>query len=959
MRLLEKSDLLRTLPTHHFDIPVKLPFRVDLRDFATWLSRRDPFSAESGEAVPANWQKSLEAFLAAQVRYHSGGIEFAQADLVAVMRLCSVLLVFDGLDEVVDIARRQEVVNEIVAGVGRLEINCGALQVIVTSRPAAFANSPGLPESRFPYFQLGSVTRHLIDEYADKWLRARGLLGRREGSEVKRILKDKLDQPHLRELAKNPMQLTILLSLIHTRGSSLPDKRTALYDNYVDLFFNREAEKNSIVREHRDLLINIHRYLAWVLHSEAEQGSNSGRLTETRLHKLLKEYLANEGYDPSLSTVLFTGMVERVVALVSRVEGTYEFEVQPLREYFAARYLYDTAPYSPVGNEKRGTLPDRFNAIARDFYWLNVTRFYAGCYSKGELASLIESLRELMEEDGYRLISHPRILAATLLSDWVFTQHPKSVQEVIELVLDSIGLRYVLASDSRRVRSGNPLILPKGGGKDELLNHCFEMLLDIPPRDFALDVIDLIKANGTPEEISHRWFATIQEQESSNRIHWLEYGLYLGCLGDLPLDRLLDIVHDTHSGKSVEVLIRANRFDYCELSEENYAEAVNSLLRRDSTMRRFQNGQTGLEIFGQSISVNRYASAFNSPQPIPLPESWNREFRFSGEQVHFIEHLEDEAIKWPNFAEVSKCRQLVEIANQVVKRTAQEWATEITSWDSIVEIGRSTWGEQWAFLQIANVSSGIKSQSETYKEFSDLLDNSMSLCKRTRYARLRAGTPNWWRRQFELAGSISDTMLCALVFMTWGSTNSITQLIDVIDNAVVSLSDDDWHRLHNAVREAVILTRQARDRFAAIEPDALPKVLDAKTVTLLALRTKNAHKLYLRYLTDYMGPDTRVLEFCQNNALNLLGSNQVSWQATLNAIAKSYQKGAISERYAARIFARRTTQEQLPEDIAKEVLSNPSLYPSFLVSAAEAQYRNLVASRIVPVGKIAEQDKWF
>ena len=96
--------------------------------------------------------------------------------------------------------------------------------------------------------------------------------------------------------------------------------------------------------------------------------------------------------------------------------------------------------------------------MARNFYWLNVTRFYAGCYSKGELADLIDRLAELMEEEGYCLISYPRLLAAMLLSDWVFTQHPKSIRRIIEMILDGIGLRYLLTSHSRRLGSGNPLV---------------------------------------------------------------------------------------------------------------------------------------------------------------------------------------------------------------------------------------------------------------------------------------------------------------------------------------------------------------------------------------------------------------------------------------------------------------------------------------------------------------------
>ena len=123
----------------------------------------------------------------------------------------------------------------------------------MTSRPAAFANSPGLRETDYPYFHLESLTRNAIEEYAEKWMKARKLPGR-ESAEFRRTLKEKLDQPHLRDLARNPMQLAILLSLLHRRGASLPDKRTALYDAYMDVFLGRESEKSAVVREHRELL---------------------------------------------------------------------------------------------------------------------------------------------------------------------------------------------------------------------------------------------------------------------------------------------------------------------------------------------------------------------------------------------------------------------------------------------------------------------------------------------------------------------------------------------------------------------------------------------------------------------------------------------------------------------------------------------------------------------------------
>ena len=99
---------------------------------------------------------------------------------------------------------------------------------------------------------------------------------------------------------------------------------------------------------------------------------------------------------------LFSGMVERVVALVSRIEGTYEFEVQRCvsisrRDTYTIPHLtHRRASKSP------GTLPERFEALAADLFWQNVTRFYAGCYNQGELPSILTSLRFLSAMSRYK-----------------------------------------------------------------------------------------------------------------------------------------------------------------------------------------------------------------------------------------------------------------------------------------------------------------------------------------------------------------------------------------------------------------------------------------------------------------------------------------------------------------------------------------------------------------------------
>ena len=168
-----------------------MPIKVDLRDFATWMGKQDPFNVGGQTGVPKNWHRSLEAFLAALISHQSGGMHFTTDDFLAVARISSLLFVFDGLDEVADITRRQEIVEELTKGVQRIEENAAALQVIVTSRPAAFANSPGMPHGKYFYLQLLSLTRPLIMQYAEHWLGARHL-DRKQISEFNLVLSEKL-----------------------------------------------------------------------------------------------------------------------------------------------------------------------------------------------------------------------------------------------------------------------------------------------------------------------------------------------------------------------------------------------------------------------------------------------------------------------------------------------------------------------------------------------------------------------------------------------------------------------------------------------------------------------------------------------------------------------------------------------------------------------------------------------
>ncbi|MEJ1934747.1 NTPase (NACHT family)-like protein, partial [Nostoc sp. NIES-2111] len=133
----------------------------------------------------------------------------------------------------------------------------------------------------------------------------------------------------------------------------------------------------------------------------------------------------------------------------------------------------------------------------------------------------------------------------------------------------------------------------------------------------------------------------------------------------------------------------------------------------------------------------------------------------------------------------------------------------------------------------------------------------------------------------------------------------------------------------------------------------------ARTVTLLGIRSNNPSNLYSTYLNEYNGNDLYVLQYWQGIVIQLLGECKISWQSALDIISKSYLKGVVSERYAYQKFIRVVSTDTLPDDIAQEIARQPEHYPGFLVAAAEAQCRNIVASKVVKVGEKARQENWF
>ena len=964
MRILDRQQV-GTVDTTHLHSSLRLPFKVELRDFAAWLSGGNPFGTVNDGDSPDTSPKSLEGFLSALVRYASGGSDFNVSDLQATLRLSSALIVLDGLDEVAEIKQRQRVVEEITSAVTRLNTLAASLQVIVTSRPTAFINAPVLPSRTFATYTLGSLTRPLITGYADRWLKSRAV-DEAAAREVRQILDSKLNEPHLRDLARNPMQLAILLSLIHRRGVSLPDKRTALYDSYVEMFLDRESEKAEVVKENRDLLIRIHRYLAWVLHSEAEVSSDStsrrrpsgssisGTITESDLRALLREFLERDRSDPSLVERLFSGMVERVVAIVSRVQGVYEFDVQTLREYFAARHLYETAPYSPAGDVQRGTRSDRWRALSRNYYWLNVARFYAGCYSEGELASLVDELRALSDDAVFRYTSHPQLLTATLLRDWVFSQRPRAIQDAVDLLLEPRGLRMLVAGAMLGLRQAEDVTVRDSGGRHRLIAACKKLVRPNQPIEHVIDIVgSVLLPNSEPKELFQWWIRQLNSADKAQASQWCVIGDLLQCWAIVDLDTVRNLLEreEVPSPSVIAGLLHANRMDVLESDEDLFGDAVEAVLTGERV--GWSNGVSLLRQLAGSVeptSISRHYQRYAGARQLSLLDYRSR---FRAYEAYKGD------ITRPRYPVAERCARVVQVFTSAAESPVEEWNTSIEPWNRVVLQGISEFGERIVFVELANLAAGIRAKGEKCQDSPDLFDLQRPMVRRARYARLRAGSPKWWSRQIQSAVNADKVRMALLLFATWAGARTIEELAGEFDKLVVSLGTSEWRILYSSLRTAVeVNSERPWIRPLKIRASALPPSLSVWTAALLAERCTPATKeeLYERYLSDYKGDDSIVVSLRADVQVRRALRDDTKWSQALEGLRACYSLGAATDRG---LFTELIHSLALPEAVAREVVAQPLEFPGALVRVAEARCRQLDSAKILPVGRVADDEGWF
>ncbi|MFD0278237.1 NACHT domain-containing protein [Kitasatospora sp. NPDC127111] len=933
-RLLQHTDT--KLPSWHASSAVMMPFKIELRDLASWLNGFDPWSGKAG--TPHQGKKSLEGALAAHVERYSGGLDFSVSDVAFIVEEYPVLIILDALDEVADLEDRNKVVEEVTAATARLSHNARRVRFLATSRPTAVSNAPAFSRQRFQHLKLAAITQEIALEYATRWGKARNLK-EFDIAEIRDILSQKMSAPHMAELAKNTMQLSILLSLIYHKGSSLPDKRTELYDAYIDSFFNREVEKSPIVRENRNLLISIHQHLAFYIHARAEGKRTTGRIDRDDLHAVIRNRLRVLRQPENLLDDLLTG-VERVVALVSRVEGTFEFEVQPLREYFAARYLYDTAPYISATQSASGTKPDRFEAIAPNPYWLNVTRFFAGCFTMGELLDLAERVSTLCKKPQSHGLNYPRVLALSLLQDWVFFQSVPATERLIDSLFDRAGIRWA----ERRTRgfsvgifdeSDVDVFLVDKAGGSYLVDKLWHIIESEGPSERVRAACEIIRRQNSNESIavSKLWARGFEAKKSIfEKSHWITIGGWLGVYSEIPIESL-----DQDENVLLELL-------------PSLVESGGSFDSCDTEIRRM-----AAEYVLSDPVAAKPSGLLNRLSFIVNPTVWTMYVlgRSSVSVLRFLEsvlgdsHPEERREPYPAISR---------LAAQMLQMGMPESENSLAPWRGFLEILEGEFGETWAGLCIGIVSGAVRAPQERGAGADRLFDSKFPFIDRVRNAKRRGKQSAWWSTQLTAAVSGQEKLTAIATAYAWAEAETIAEIWPLIQFTVESLDIGDFDRLCRFVRIIPQFSPRSRKSISLAPGIKIFASTGSRMQALFFERLEpGSEKDAFILRAGKMSDNPKMAGLCIDYAWERYLAGAISDSDFISVVDRQYSPGVFPFAAGPRSHFK---IGRAMRPLAERVLERPWDMPSDILMMTEIYFSRRSKS-VKPVLRIAEEQNWF
>lgn len=249
-----------------------------------------------------------------------------------------ILIVFDGLDELIEIKDRSDVCSAVEHFAHEYPVS----PILVTSREVGYEQAP-LDRARFAHFRLSPFGDAQVEEYAAKWFKYSCSPNLEEGKKLAAAFVS--ESAVVPDIRSNPLMLGLLCNLYRQDGF-IPKNRPDVYQRCADLLFTKWDRSRGIriklPLDHR--LRPAMSFLAhWIYSDETLQGGvTEGRLV-SETSKYLRQWVEDDAEAESIATDFvgfFSGRAWVFTDTGSdKTQRLYQFTHRTFLEYFAADEL--------------------------------------------------------------------------------------------------------------------------------------------------------------------------------------------------------------------------------------------------------------------------------------------------------------------------------------------------------------------------------------------------------------------------------------------------------------------------------------------------------------------------------------------------------------------------------------------------------------------------------------------
>jgi hypothetical protein len=249
------------------------------------------------------------------------------------------LVIFDGLDELLDVTQRKEMTERVEMFAHRYPL----ARIFVTSRRVGYEQAQ-LDPNVFTRYELAGFSEENVAVYAEKWFRMTESESDADGTDLARsFIEESSAVPDLR---RNPLMLA-LMCIIYRGENFIPKNRPAVYEKCAGLLFEKWDSSRSIHVELRaaDYVDAALKHLAfWMLTSPGDaEGFREAELVD-ECSRMLRSHFENEieAGNASREFIEFCrgrAWVFSDAGSTADGEVLYTFTHRTFMEYFAAYHM--------------------------------------------------------------------------------------------------------------------------------------------------------------------------------------------------------------------------------------------------------------------------------------------------------------------------------------------------------------------------------------------------------------------------------------------------------------------------------------------------------------------------------------------------------------------------------------------------------------------------------------------